>query len=827
MVERDLYADIILPLPLPQLFTYHIPESLVNESTPGKRAVVQFGAKKIYTGIIHSIHQNKPEVYQTKDLISILDEAPIVNRLQIKLWEWIASYYMCTIGEVFKASLPAGLKLESETKVLFNPAFEKIELLTSQELILHNLLEDRNIITIQEISNVLERKSVMPLLKSMHEKGALTFNEKLQEGYKPLIVDFVRLHPDFNDEAKLNQAFDNLSRAPQQTKLLMTLLDLTSQFDEDKIEISKKILLEKADTSPSTLKALSDKGIIEIYFKEKSRLHTTDNELPVELKKLNTGQQQALAAIHEKFEKKNAVVLHGVTSSGKTEVYIHLISEMLEQGKQVLYLLPEIALTTQIINRLKDVFGDKAGIYHSKFNDGERVETWKRLMHANNSESGHYQLILGVRSSVFLPFDNLGLIIVDEEHENTYKQYDPAPRYNARDTALVLAQLHGAKTLLGTATPSVETYFNAREKKYGLVELTERYQQIKLPEIILADTRKAYRKKQMHAHFTPILLDHISDALKNNEQVILFQNRRGFAPFLSCEVCGWVPYCKHCDVSLTYHKHINQLVCHYCGYSVHIPQACSACGNPGLSTKGFGTEKIEDDVAIFFPDARIARMDLDTTRKKRAYETIISAFEDHKVDILIGTQMISKGLDFNNVSLVGILNADNMLNFPDFRAFERSYQLMAQVSGRAGRKNKQGKVIIQTGNPEHTIIRQVVDNQYTAMYNSQLEERKQFHYPPYYRMVKFTLKHKNQSVLDQAADLYSGELKNYFGNMVLGPEYPLIGRVQNFYRKNIIVKVKRTSSFSGAKKIMQQLMNNLMSRPAYKTLQVTADVDPL
>jgi len=827
MVDRDLYADIILPLPLPQLFTYHIPATLVSESTPGKRAVVQFGAKKIYTGIIHTLHHNKPEAYQTKDIISILDEDPVVNEIQIKLWEWIASYYMCSVGEVFKAALPAGLKMESETKVLFNPSFEAIESLSSQELVLYNLLEDRNIITIQEISNALERKTVMPLLKMMHEKGALTFNEKLQEGYKPLIIDFVRLHPDYDDEEKLNRAFDNLSRAPQQTKLLMALLDQTSKFGNEKNEISRKALLEKAGTSPSALNALNDKGITEIYFKEKSRLYSADQEQPAVLKSLSTSQQQAIDEIRTQFEEKDTVVLHGVTSSGKTEVYIHLINETLDQGKQVLYLLPEIALTTQIINRLKDVFGDKAGIYHSKFNDGERVETWKRLMQPVSGDTNRYQLILGVRSSVFLPFDNLGLIIIDEEHENTYKQYDPAPRYNARDTALVLAQLHGAKTLLGTATPSVESYYNALQKKYGLVELTERYQQIKLPEIILSDTRKAYRKKQMHAHFTPLLLDHISQALQNNEQVILFQNRRGFAPFLTCEVCGWVPYCKHCDVSLTYHKQINQLVCHYCGYSVHIPQTCSACGNPGLSTKGFGTEKIEDDIAIFFPETRIARMDLDTTRKKRAYENIIAAFEDHKVDILIGTQMISKGLDFNNVSLVGILNADNMLNFPDFRAFERSYQLMAQVSGRAGRKNKQGKVIIQTGNPKHPIILQVMNNQYTAMYNTQLEEREQFHYPPYYRMVKLTFKHKNQATLDQAAALYASDLRNYFGSMVLGPEYPLINRVQNYYRKNIIIKVKRTSSFARAKQIMQQQMNNLMSRPAYKALQVVSDVDPL
>ncbi len=825
MNNQSRFVNVILPLPLKQLFTYSIPDVLQNEIEIGKRVIVQFGSRKIYTAIVYSVHNEAPKEYETKDIISVLDENPIVNQLQLNLWQWIADYYMCSIGEVYKAALPSGLKLESETKVIYSPVDIDQKKFNSTETLVLDFLANKNIASITEISNALNRKDALPVIKSLLEKKAVILEEKLRENYKPKTESYIKLHDQIKSESQLNEIFDSLKRAPKQVHALMSYLKLSGKFINPKIkEISKKNLLEDSKTSSAIVKSLIDKNILEEYDKTISRLNESDLE-KTELKELSEAQDKAYHQIQDQFSEKDVVLLQGVTSSGKTEIYIHLIKEQIAKGKQVLYLLPEIALTTQIINRLKSVFGNKVGIYHSKFSDSERVEVYQNIL--NSDSKTKYDLVLGVRSSLFLPFSNLGLIIVDEEHENTYKQYDPAPRYNARDCSVVLAQTHQAKVLLGTATPSIESYFNAKAGKYGLVYLTQRYQNILLPKIELVDTLRARKRKEMKSHFSPTLLDNIKESLAMNEQVILFQNRRGFAPYLECDMCGWIPHCTNCDVSLTYHRHNNELVCHYCGYTTRSPKVCKACGNTAIQTRGFGTEKIEDDIKIFFPDAKVARMDVDSTRSKNAYQNIISGFESGEIDILIGTQMVSKGLDFDNVSLVGVLNADNMLNYPDFRAFERSYQLMAQVSGRAGRKNKQGKVIIQTSKPEHPILQFVLDNKFDEMYKSQLLERRNFKYPPFYKIINVSIRHKRQDITDKAAHELGVNLCKIFGKRVLGPEPPIISRVQNYYIQNIVIKVERERSYQKAKLLLHEQIVNLQVKDNYKSVQFTIDVDPV
>ncbi len=825
MDNQQYFADVILPLPLKQLFTYSVPDVLSKDIIIGKRVIVQFGARKIYTAIVHSLHHDAPKEYRTKDIISVLDDKPIVNTYQFKLWQWIADYYMCSVGEVFKAALPSGLKLESETKVIYNPDLIEQKKFNSTETLVLDYLANRNIASVNDISNALNRKDSLPVIKSLLDKKAVILEEKLRESYKPKTETYIKLSDSIKSESKLNECFDSLKQAPKQVHALMAYIKLSGSFMNKKtIEVKKQQLIKDSKTSSAIIKSLLDKDILTEYTKTVSRLHESMNEQTT-IKNLSEAQQTAYNSIQELFSEKDVVLLQGVTSSGKTEIYIHLIKEQLNKGKQVLYLLPEIALTTQIITRLKSVFGNRVGVYHSKFSDSERVEVYKNILEP--SDTLKYDIILGVRSSLFLPFSNLGLIIVDEEHENTYKQYDPAPRYNARDCSIVLAQMHKTKVLLGTATPSIESYFNAKAGKYALVNLTSRFQNIKLPEIQLVDTLRARKKKEMKSHFSPVLLDSIKESLAMNEQVILFQNRRGFAPYIECDMCGWIPYCNNCDVSLTYHRHQNQLVCHYCGYTTHSPKTCKACGNSAIQTRGFGTEKIEDDIKIFFPEARIARMDLDSTRKRNAYENIISGFEDGKIDILIGTQMVSKGLDFDNVRLVGILNADNMLNYPDFRAFERSYQLMAQVSGRAGRKNKQGKVIIQTSSPAHPILQFVLDNKFEEMYKSQLLERKNFKYPPFYRLININVRHKKQEIVNNAAHRLGVNLRKVFGKRILGPEPPIISRVQNYHIQNIVLKVERERSFRKAKQLLSEQIINLMAQDNYKTIQVSIDVNPV
>lgn len=816
------FADVILPLPLHQLFTYSLPEELAEQVQTGCRVIVPFGRKKFYTAIVYNIHYSAPEAYETKEVAAILDVKPILLPHQFKFWKWISSYYLCTQGDVYKAALPSGLKLESETIVEYNPDFEATSPLTEREQLLLSLLEKRPEQTISILEKESGLKNLLPIIKSLLEKEAIFVKEELKRNYQPKLEMRVRLSENVREEKALQQLFDDLARAPKQQALLMKYLELSHLLNgAGKMkEVSKKELIRKAEASPAAFNGLVEKKIFEVYRQEIGRLDSSPHTT-LELNPLNESQQQAFVQVLETFQKKNVCLLHGVTSSGKTEVYIHLIEKTIKEGKQVLYLLPEIALTTQITERLKRVFGNRLGIYHSKFSDAERVEIWQKQL----GNEG-YDIILGVRSSIFLPFQHLGLVIVDEEHENTYKQYDPAPRYNARNAAIVLASLYGAKTLLGTATPSIETYFNATTGKYGLVELNERYQDIELPEILSVDIKELSRKRRMNGQFSPVLLAHVREALERKEQVILFQNRRGFAPMIECKTCGWVPKCKNCDVSLTYHKGINQLTCHYCGYTYQVPRSCPACESVELINRGFGTEKVEDDIKALFPEAKVARMDMDTTRTRTAYEKIIADFEQGKTDILIGTQMVSKGLDFDNVSAVGILNADTMLNYPDFRSYERAFQLMAQVSGRAGRKNKRGLVILQTKSIDHPIIHQVISNDYQQMYASQLAERQMFRYPPYYRLVYVYLKNRNADLLDTMARTMAEKLRAIFGSRILGPDNPPVARIQSLFIKKIIVKIESNASMEKARTILLQVQKEMIEDERFKSLIVYYDVDP-
>ncbi len=664
-------------------------------------------------------------------------------------------------------------------------------------------------------------KNILTVIKSLLDKEAIFVKEELRRTYKPKTEARVRL-AGTADEKRLHILFDILSRAPKQLALLMKYVECSGVLGAGTPkEVSKKELLQRTNVAPSVLNGLVDKKIFEIYYHEIGRLDKQEKEI-VELNPLNEFQQRAFDEVVQSFQEKNVCLLHGVTSSGKTEIYIHLIEEAIRQGKQVLYLLPEIALTTQITERLQRVFGARLGIYHSKFPDAERVEIWRKQLGENG-----YDIILGVRSSIFLPFRNLGLVIVDEEHENTYKQQDPAPRYHARSAAIVLAAMYGAKTLLGTATPSIESWQNAREGKYGFVQLKERYKEIRLPEIIPVDIKELHRKKRMVGQFSPLLIQYMKEALEQKEQVILFQNRRGFAPMVECRTCGWVPKCKNCDVSLTYHKGINQLTCHYCGYTYQLPKSCPACEGTELVNRGFGTEKIEDDIKILFPEAAVARMDLDTTRTRSAYEKIIADFEQGKTDILIGTQMVSKGLDFDHVSIVGILNADTMLNYPDFRSYERAFQLMAQVAGRAGRKNKRGRVVLQTKSIDHPIIHQVIANDYEDMVGGQLVERQMFHYPPYYRLVYVYLKNHNEALLDQMAAVMADKLRAVFGNRVLGPDKPPVARIQTLFIKKIVVKIEQNAPMGRARELLLRIQREMLADERYKSLIVYYDVDPM
>nr|WP_302830286.1 primosomal protein N' [uncultured Bacteroides sp.] len=817
----DKFVDVILPLPLHGCFTYSLPEEMAEDVQIGCRVVVPFGRKKFYTAIVRNIHYAAPAEYEVKDVTALLDAHPILLAQQFKFWEWLADYYLCTQGDVYKAALPSGLKLESETMVEYNPDFESDVRLPEREQKILDLLSAEPEQCVTKLEKDSGIKNILSVIKSLLDKEAIFVKEELKRTYKPKVETRVRLTTAARNEQRLKELFEELERAPKQLDLLMKYIELSGVLGNHPKEVTKKELLHRASASPAVFNGLVDKAIFEVYQQEIGRLNLIQSSNQP-LHPLNNHQQKAYHEIVESFREKNVCLLHGVTASGKTEIYIHLIEETINQGKQVLYLLPEIALTTQITERLQRVFGSRLGIYHSKFPDAERVEIWQKQL----SERG-YDIILGVRSSVFLPFRDLGLVIVDEEHENTYKQQDPAPRYHARNAAIVLAAMYGAKTLLGTATPSIETWHNAVSGKYGLVELKERYKEIQLPEIIPVDIKELHRKKRMNGPFSPLLLQYVREALEQKEQVILFQNRRGFAPMIECNTCGWVPKCKNCDVSLTYHKGLNQLTCHYCGYTYQVPRVCPACEGVDLRNRGFGTEKIEDDIKALFPEATVARMDLDTTRTRSAYERIIADFEQGKTDILIGTQMVSKGLDFDHVSVVGILNADTMLNYPDFRAYERAFQLMAQVAGRAGRKNKRGRVVLQTKSIEHPIMPQVISNDYEGMVGGQLAERQMFHYPPYYRLIYVYLKNRNETLLDLMAQTMAGKLRSVFGNRVLGPDKPPVARIQTLFIRKIIVKIEISAPMARARELLTQVQKEMIAEDRFKSLIVYYDVDPM
>ncbi|HDJ33625.1 MAG TPA: primosomal protein N' [Bacteroidetes bacterium] len=821
MATAALYADVVLPLPIGKFFTYSLPSSIRAKAGAGQRVVVPFGKRKFYTGLIWQVHNHKPEGYELRDIHALLDEEPLVHSLQREFWKWLSDYYMCSLGEVFKAALPSGLKLESESRILAVPGFSAEELPDEECRKLWQEISNQKYLSFREAERLLPGSQRFRIINRLVSAGAVRIEEHLREKYRPLTEPFLVLGPEWQQEEKLCSLLNRLERAPAQSSTLLEYLRISGFRGKGKpLPVAKKSLLKQRQVSEASLMALRKKGVLELREFEKSRVDWWEAARK-EPALLTEPQRQAMQRIKESWTRQDVVLLHGVTSSGKTEIYIHLIEEQLREGKQVLYLLPEIALTGQIITRLRRVFGNRVGIYHSRFSDAERVETYQSVRKHNG-----FPLVLGVRSSVFLPFQNLGLVIVDEEHENTYKQFDPAPRYHARDTAIYLAGLHGAKILLGTATPSLESWYNATTGKYGMVELPERYTEIRMPEIVLVNTREAYRKKQMKSHFSPVLLKEMERVLDNGEQIILFQNRRGFSPYLECQMCGHVPRCKHCDVSLTYHQKIGRLICHYCGYSIPVPKTCPACSQAALQTRGFGTEKVEDEIAAFFPKARIARLDLDATRSRRNYERILEDFEQQKIDILVGTQMISKGLDFDHVKLVGILHADNMLNFPDFRAFERSYQLMTQVSGRAGRKDTPGKVVLQTAQPGHPVITDLLNQDHRHFYHSQLEERKQFRYPPFSRLIRFTLKHKDPDLLKRAARELVSSLEKKFPGRVMGPEAPLVSRIQNLYLQQVLLKLEKDHTLAASKRLAEQSVSRLTEMRQYRLLQVHPDVDP-
>lgn len=826
MTERlTLFADVILPVPVEREFTYRIPHDLNELLKPGIRVVVPFGKSKLLTAIVTRVHSEIPTDYQAKYIEHVLDSDPIITSEQYSFWKWIASYYMSPLGDIMNAALPSNFKLASETKIVLHPDFDPNQVtVNDRQQSIIDTLEIREVLDLKEISELLGIKTIQPVIKEMIDKRIVLSQEELNNRFTPKTKLFVVLQDDYKMESRLQVVLSDLEKRNAAQKQLSTLLLLLSEgnYQNGYFEpVEKKELIEKGASS-SALQTLEKNGIVQMVRYETGRLEYTGKGTS-QFKELNEIQKKALGELHEQMNNFTTTLFHGVTGSGKTEVYVQLIQEQLDLGKQVLFLLPEIALTTQLIQRLSSYFGDQIGVYHSKFNQNERVEIWNTVL---KNDPNRFRIILGARSSVFLPFQDLGLIIVDEEHESSFKQYDPSPRYNARDASIVLAHIHKAKVVLGSATPSMETFYNARNGKYGLVSLNERFGGIALPEIFCADVKKERRQKSMQSHFTSFLVDHIREALNRKEQIILFQNRRGYTPLWSCEVCNWTPKCKNCDVSLTYHKHSNSLKCHYCGHISAPMGSCGACGSNRLKMLGFGTEKIEDELSIMFPDKTIQRLDLDSTRLKHAYENILNDFGSGKIDILIGTQMVTKGLDFDNVSLVGILDADHLLNRVDFRAFERSYQLMSQVAGRAGRKNKRGTVIIQTGDPENWVIRKVIEHDYIGFYESEIIERKNFFYPPFYKIISVSLKAKDENALDAAAAHLAATLREVFKERVMGPDYPVVRKIQNMYIKNIMLKIEKDAPDKIIKERLKQLIDVFYGVPLHKSIRMVVDVDP-
>lgn len=819
--RKTFFVDVILPIPVDREFTYRVPFEMNDFILEGVRVVVPFGKSKFYTAIVTKVHEEIPQEYVAKYVEFILDESPIITGNQYAFWKWIAKYYMAPIGDVLNAALPANFKLASETKILLHPDFNKSISLNEKESILVDSLEIREELSLKEISEILSVKNAHPIVKQLIDKRVVITQEELNHKFIPKKESFVCINPVFSDD-ELNDVLHLLESNKSKASQLDALLQIIKfRLDTKQSYIPKKEILELG-VSVSTLNTLEKNGYILIEKLEVSRLKKTVSE-DQDIKELSEAQELAFNQVKKAFETHFVTLLHGVTGSGKTEIYMKLIKEQLQQGKQVLFLLPEIALTTQLIQRLSIYFGDFIGVYHSKFNQNERVEIWNNVLDDNPKK---FRLIVGARSSVFLPFKNLGLIIVDEEHESTFKQYDPSPRYNARDASLVLAKLHSAKVLLGSATPAIETYYNAKNGKYGLVELNTRFSGVQLPEILSADMRKARIQKSVQSDFSMFLIDEIRATLKNEKQVILFQNRRGYTPLWMCEICHWTPKCINCDVSLTYHKHTNSLKCHYCSYVQPPVGTCSACGSNRIKMLGFGTEKIEDDLGVILPNVKIQRLDLDTTRNKNAYENILNDFGERKIDILIGTQMVSKGLDFKDVALVGILDADLMLNRSDFRAFERSFQLMSQVAGRAGRDKERGRVIIQTGDIDHWVIQKVNQHDYIGFYNAEIIERKNFFYPPFYKIINITLKHKDEQIVNTGSQTLANSLKTVFKERVLGPEFPVVKRIQNQFLKQIKLKIERDAPDSKIKDKIVELLDVFYSNPDHKSIRVVIDVDP-
>nr|WP_298790373.1 primosomal protein N' [uncultured Allomuricauda sp.] len=812
------FLDIVLPIPLERLFTYRISPQEAEFIQKGMRVAVPFGKSKIYTALAYDVHQNAPEAYEAKEIYQVLDEKPLVNPFQFKHWEWIAQYYMCTLGEVVRSALPSAFLLESETLILLNKNKEVNDLeLKDDEFLVYEALQHQSALKIAEISGIVDRKNVLPLVNRLVQKGVILQKEELYEQYKPKMVRYVKLSNAFDNEVKLEALLNDLSRAPKQSQVVLALFQIQAS---SKRPIAITDLEKESGSSKAVIKALIDKSILEEYHIRKDRVEHNENQVEKNIQ-LNPLQQEAFESIGTTFADNKTALLHGVTSSGKTEVYIKHIEKCLDQGKQALYLLPEIALTSQLISRLRQYFGNKVSVYHSKYSIHERVEVWSNVL--NQKEKA--QIVIGARSSLFLPFANLGLIVVDEEHESSFKQFDPAPRYHARDAAIVLASYHKANCILGSATPSIESMDNVRKGKYGYASINSRYGNVLLPDINLVDIKEASRKKRMKGHFSETLFKAIEETLEEGEQVILFQNRRGFSPIVECTTCGNVTQCPNCDVSLTYHQHSNQLRCHYCGYHMALQNSCGACGSFTLDKKGFGTEQIQEELKVLFPEAKVGRMDLDTTRGKYAYEKIITAFEQQEMDILVGTQMVTKGLDFRNVSLVGIMNADSLLNFPDYRAHERSFQMLTQVAGRAGRTKKRGKVLIQTYNPYHQILQQVTTNEYDKMFNEQLYEREQFKYPPVVRIIKLTLKDKDFNKLNEAAHWFTGSLQNVLKQQVLGPEYPPVARIRRDYLKNIVVKIPRNQSMAQTKNSIKRIEKSFNAISKYKSVRLVYNVD--
>jgi primosomal protein N' (replication factor Y) (superfamily II helicase) len=856
MPSNTRYADLLLPLPIKGCFTYAVPEELQESLQTGVRVVVQFGRKKLYTALVRKIHSKNPGIH-VKPILVQMDIRPVVNHLQFAFWEWMAGYYMCSMGEVMNAALPPALKLSSESRIALNPDFDKdYSKFTDREYLVIAVLEQRKEISIAETAKIAGQLRVIPLINALIEKSAVQVYEEVLQRYKPKTEKFYLLADTYrSNDLDLNAILSYLeNRAPKQNEVLQALLHFLELHNFPEQGISRTSLLEELPKSDAALRSLVEKEIVSERILNVSRLQNHEAASSAANIQLTSHQAEAFHQIKKHFIGHSPVLLHGITSSGKTEIYIKLIDDALRNGKQVLYLLPEIALTTQIINRLRMYFGDVVGVYHSRYGEAERAEVWNRVASwqappaqnqksddnrgeinqqnkltngPNSQDFASHSVILGARSALLLPFSALGLLIVDEEHDSSYKQYDPNPRYHARDAAVYLAHQHQSNILLGTATPALESYFNAKTGRYAMVGLTKRYGDLLLPAVEIANVKEATRLKQMKSHFSPLLLKAIEEALAREEQIILFQNRRGFSLRIECTTCHHIPECRHCDVTLIYHKREKHLRCHYCGYSEPVPPRCPKCENPDMNLIGFGTEKVEEELALLYPEIRISRMDFDTTRSKHAHFRIIRDFEEKRIEVLTGTQMVTKGLDFDNVSLVGILNADSMISFPDFRSFERSYQLMAQVSGRAGRKNKQGKVIIQTRNPQHPVIRFVIDNNYEGMYKYQISERHKFNYPPYSRLIKLSLRHKDPEPLSIAAAGLARMLRKEFPKQILGPEFPVVGRIRNYYIKEILVKLRRDATLPQAKAKISDMIEMFLKTTSHKQVRVAIDVDPL